>query len=377
MMNKQTQFQLLIKPASADCNLRCKYCFYLEHLDPAQKKTRMSDEVLNTLIAKYMETEQSNYTFIWQGGEPTLMGLEFFKKVVQIQQKYGRSGSIVTNVLQTNGILIDDELAAFFRQYNFLLGVSLDGPANIHDHYRKTIGNKPTQTQVLRGIETLRRNNVNFNILTMVTNYNVKKPVEIYHYLKNEGFNYHQYIPCVEFDQNNQLQHYSISGEEWGNFLINIFNEWMNGDTKTISIRLFDSILEYLVNGRVNACQMGVNCCKYLVVEYNGDIYPCDFFVKEELNLGNIIIDNWKDLLHSAKYSQFGEKKAQWNKLCQTCSFLDICHGDCQKNRWVKDGLSPKTLSVLCKGWKLFFTHSMPYFSDIAKKFLTDNLRIV
>ena len=371
-MKNQNSFSLLIKPASADCNLRCEYCFYIDHLDPNQIKTRMSDNVLKTMIFKFMQTNQPQYAFGWQGGEPTLMGLEFFKKVVNFQQKFGKKGMNVANGLQTNGTLINDEMAVFFRKYNFLLGVSLDGPAYIHDKYRKNIGGKPTHSRVLNGINILRKNNVEFNILTLVTNENVKKPEDLYRYFKENGFNFLQFIPCVEFDQNNHLLPYSISGEDWGNFLNKIFDEWIKNDTKSISIRLFDSILEYIVYRSYNVCQMGDNCCKYFVVEYNGNVYPCDFFVQDDLKLGNILTSKWKDFLNSPIYLKFGTQKATWNNLCQTCPFLELCHGDCQKNRVGTPNISTKTLSVLCKGWKMFYAHSLPELIKLAVKFKTE-----
>ena len=282
-------FSLLIKPASADCNLRCEYCFYIDHLEEGKHAPRMSDEILELLIKGYMSTNQdNNYSFGWQGGEPTLMGLKFFEKVIELQKKYGPPGAAVSNGLQTNGTLITEEMANFFGKYKFLLGVSLDGPAYLHDYYRKTLGQTPTHSLVMRGIEVLKKHNVEFNILILVNNKTVKKSREIYQYLKAQGFFYHQYIPCVEFDNNNKPHNYSITGKEWGTFLCELFDEWIKEDMKKISIRLFDSILEYLVYGQYNVCYMQNNCCQYFVVEYDGNVYPCDFFVRKDLLIGNV-----------------------------------------------------------------------------------------
>ncbi|MFX1552547.1 MAG: anaerobic sulfatase maturase [Promethearchaeota archaeon] len=361
-------FSLLIKPVSADCNLRCDYCFYINHLEKVENKPRMSDRVLETMISSYMKTNQSNrYAFGWQGGEPTLLGLKFWEKVVNLQKQYAPSGAVISNGLQTNGTLITDDLARFFAEYKFLLGVSLDGPGYLHDHYRKTIGQKPTHNLVMHGIEHLKNNKVEFNILILVNNENVKKANEIYSYLRDQGFNYHQYIPCVEIDDNNNPKSFSITGEEWGDFLCDIFDQWIKEDINRISIRLFDSILEYLIYGRYNVCHMGKDCCQYFVIEYDGSIYPCDFFVREDLLLGNVLVDKWEDILKSPIYLRFGQKKSKWHKNCDSCHFINLCHGDCQKFR-IGSFKNSKMLSVLCKGWKKFFTHALPRFKILADK---------
>ena len=366
-------FSLLIKPASADCNLRCEYCFYIDHLGIGNTKPRMTFETLEIMIKTYMSTNQNNqYAFGWQGGEPTLMGLDFFKKVVEFQLKYAPPGSSISNGLQTNATLITEELARFFGEYKFLLGVSLDGPEDLHDYYRKTIGQKPSHALVMRGIEHLKQNKVEFNILTLINNQTVKKAKDIYHYLCDKGFYFHQYIPCVEFDANNTLRPFSITGEEWGMFLSELFDEWIKEDVNKVSIRLFDSIMEYLVHGRYNVCYMGENCVQYFVVEYDGSVYPCDFFVRKDLLLGNLKTDSWEDLLKSKVYKDFGSQKANWNRECDLCPYLSLCHGDCQKFR---KG-SPKTakrLSNLCQGWKIFYTKTLLRFKIIADNFKKKN----
>ena len=359
-------FSLLIKPSSADCNLRCEYCFYIDHLNNVKETPRMSDEILEKMIASYMMTNQNNnYAFGWQGGEPMMMGLKFFQKVVEFQKIYTPPRAVISNGLQTNGTLITDEFARFLGEYKFLLGVSLDGPAYIHDYYRKTIGQKPTHSLVMRGIEYLRQNKVEFNILILVNNENVRKASEIYQYLREQGFYYHQYIPCVEVDEDNNLQSFSITGEQWGNFLCDLFDQWIKEDITKISIRHFDSIIEYLVYGRYNVCHMGKNCCQYFVVEYDGSIYPCDFFVREDLLLGNVLYDNWEDILKSPIYEKFGREKAKWHINCDSCSFLNLCHGDCQKFR-IGSSMRSNKLSMLCKGWKMFYTYALPRLEIIA-----------
>ncbi|MFX0040504.1 MAG: anaerobic sulfatase maturase [Promethearchaeota archaeon] len=366
-------FSLLIKPASADCNLRCDYCFYIDHLEKVEKKPRMSDKVLENTISSYMQTKQNNrFNFGWQGGEPTLMGLKFWEKVINFQKQYAPKGAIISNGLQTNGTLISSDLAKFFAEYKFLLGVSLDGPSYVHNYYRKTISQKPTHNLVMRGIEILRNYNIEFNILILVNNENVRKASEIYNYLRNEGFNYHQYIPCVEFERNNDMKSFSIDGEEWGDFLCELFDQWIKEDINRISIRLFDSILEYLVYGRYNVCHMGKNCCQYFVIEYDGSIYPCDFFVREDLLLGNVLENKWEDILNSPIYQKFGQNKSRWHENCKSCSFINLCHGDCQKFR-IENPQGLKIKSVLCKGWKKFYTYALPRLKLIADKLKNGN----
>jgi len=363
-------FSLLIKPASADCNLNCTYCFYLDHADlyPETKIHRMSDKVLERVISSYLSTNQPVYGFGWQGGEPTLMGLDFFQKVVDLQKKYGKPGAVVSNGLQTNGILINDDFAQHLAKYNFLVGVSLDGPAEIHNHYRKFINGADTHDRVLKSIERLKRHRVEFNILVLVNNLNVKKPKQIYHYLCDQGFYYHQYIECVEFDDKGNLCSFSIKGEEWGEFLCGIYDEWIKTDTRKISVRLFDSLLNYLVDKRYVVCKMNQNCCQYFVVEYNGDIYPCDFFVEKQLKLGNIRYGTWGEFLNSDIYHEFGRQKALWNKQCWECEYIVYCSGGCLKNRFYSKRRDPSQISWLCKGWKMFYQHALPGLKELARE---------
>ncbi len=333
----------------------------------------MNLETLEIMIKSYMSTDQNKqYAFGWQGGEPTLMGLDFFKKVVELQLKYAPPGSSISNGLQTNATMITEEFAKFFKEYKFLLGVSLDGPEDLHDYYRKTIGQKPSHALVMRGIEHLMQNEVDFNILTLINNQTVKKATEIYQYLLDKNFFFHQYIPCVEFKADGSLEPFSITGEEWGIFLSDLFDEWIKKDVKKVSIRLFDSILEYLIYGRYNVCYMQDNCVQYFVVEYDGGVYPCDFFVKDNLLLGNISENSWEELYNSQIYHYFGDQKSNWNEDCNLCPYLRLCHGDCQKLRHGALN-SSKQLSNLCRGWKIFYTRTLPRFKIIADKYKKDN----
>jgi uncharacterized protein len=361
-------FSLLIKPASADCNLRCSYCFYLDRarLYPETSRHRMSDLVLAAMIRGYMGTAQPTYQFGWQGGEPTLLGAEFFRRVVQYQQRFGRDGVSVANGLQTNATLITDDLAAVLAEYHFLTGVSLDGPRWLHDRYRQTADGRGSHAEVLAGIGRLETRRAEFNILTLVSAANVGEPAAVYHYLCEHGWLYHQYIPCVESDERRRLLPFSVSAEAWGEFLCRVFDMWYAADTRRVSIRLFDSVLALLVDGVRNICPFGTNCCQYFVVEYNGDVYPCDFFVEPRLCLGNVQTAAWEVLQQSPQYRSFGEQKSCWHADCERCAWQWICQGDCLKHRLCVGGGEARQLSRLCAGWRLFFEHTMPRFRSLA-----------
>jgi uncharacterized protein len=360
-------FSLLIKPASADCNLRCSYCFYLEKslLYPETDLHRMDTDTLEKIISSYLATDQSFYSFGWQGGEPTLMGQLFFEKVVELQKKYAKARSLVSNGLQTNGTLIDNDFAKFLSRYNFLIGISLDGPKYIHDKYRKTIKGEGSYNNIMDTIGILKKNNIEFNVLVLINNHNVNKVKEIYEFLIYNDIFYHQYVPCVEFDNNSNLKPYSINGEQWGNFLIELFNLWYPRYIYKISIRLFDSIINRLLGLNSGTCSMEDRCNQYLLVEYNGDIYPCDFFVREDLILGNIKENSFEKIISSPIYSDFGKKKSSYSFLCSSCQYLDFCYGDCLKFRNYNPDKKMQ-LSRLCAGWKMFYDHTLDIFRKIA-----------
>lgn len=357
-MNKP--FTLLIKPAGADCNIRCQYCFYLDHIKMQKKKPRMTDKTLERLVKGYMRTQQPVYSLAFQGGEPTLMGVDFYRKVVELEKKYAPRGATVSNALQTNGIMIDDEFAAFLGENKFLVGLSLDGPEHIHNKYRLDAGGKGTHDRVIRAKETMEKHGVEFNILTLVNSHSVTHAREIYEYLKSIGINYQQYIPCVEFGQE-----WCLDGEAWGDFLIELFDTWYPDDVYKVSVRYFDSLVNRMITGRSNVCHMDSTCCQYFVVENDGSVYPCDFFVRPELKLGNIATGTWPTFQESKKYKDFGARKMIISDECKGCQWLKLCMGDCQKHRqgFPKD---PKALSHLCRGYKKFFDHAIPTFEKIS-----------
>ncbi len=371
-------FSLLVKPASADCNLRCSYCFYLDHstLYPQTRVHRMPEQVLEKMVSSFLAIPMQQYAFGWQGGEPTLMGVEFFRRVTDLQQKHGRRGAVVANGLQTNGTLITDEFARHLAEYRFLLGVSLDGPAEFHDHYRRHADNRGSHAEVMAGIERLQKHGVEFNILVLVNEHNVGHAAEIYRYLCSNGFLFHQYIPCVEFDPQGKPLPFTITGAQWGQFLCELYDTWGVSDTRRVSVRLFDSVIGWLVDGVRTVCSMGRDCRQYFVVEHNGDIYPCDFFVESGLRVGNVMTTTWEDAQRSDVYRAFGTQKRRWNSTCDACEFLSVCAGDCLKHR-LAGGRAPETLSWLCEGWKQFYSHAFAGLRELADQVKADRARSV
>jgi uncharacterized protein len=328
----------------------------------------MDNGLLEHIIRSYLDTDQSIYSFSWQGGEPTLMGLDFFRQAIEYQLRFRRNDAILTNGLQTNGTLLTVEWAKYLARHQFLVGASLDGPELVHNRYRTSASGMGSYTSVTEGIELLKHNNVEFNILTLVSQANADKPLEVYKFLRDElQCNYHQYIECVEFDSSGSLTEYSITGPQWGDFLCAIFDEWVRHDTNRVSVRLFDSIITTMLSDTPTMCTFGRDCRHYLVVEHNGDVYPCDFYVEENMKLGNIMVDDWSALLSKERYADFGHRKQFFNHTCRTCPFVELCAGDCQKNRLTRS-VVPYSPSMLCDGWKQFYEYAMPTFAKLVKK---------
>ncbi|MCM8815412.1 MAG: anaerobic sulfatase maturase [Candidatus Omnitrophica bacterium] len=359
------QFPLLIKPTSSECNSDCLYCFYKNlSLYRENKLKRMSEETLRTLVEKYLKTEQAQYVFSWQGGEPLLMGLEFYKKVISFQVEFARQGSVIGNGIQSNGYLINDSWADFFSQAKFLVGISVDGPEELHNKFRIAPDGTNSFSLVMNAIKLLHKHNVTFNALTVVSSASAGKAKQIYQFLKGIGSDYHQYIPCVEYARGATRLPWTIDGKQWGHFLCDLFEIWIN-DSNRASIRLFDSIILVLLGRNPGICQMGTSCCQYFVIEHNGDVFPCDFFVRDSTLLGNIMSNDWQDFFDSKIYKNFGIKKSLWHPDCDRCQFVKFCAGDCQKHRISKIHLQ-KEKSVLCEGWKIFYKKTIPEFKKIA-----------
>lgn len=357
-------FSLLIKPAGADCNLRCAYCFYLgrRELYPETSVHRMDEATLTRLVRGYLALPFPAHTFAFQGGEPLLMGEAFYRTLIRLQRRYARPGTQITNCVQTNGTLLTPSLAAFFAQEHFLLGVSVDGPEAVHNERRPDVAGHGSHAAVMRGLDCLRAAGAEFNLLTLVSQSNVHDPLGTYRYLRDTlGARYLQFIECVEFGEDGALLPYAISPEAWADFIIAIFDEWYAHDVHTVSVRLFDSVVAKLLTGNANSCSMGCDCREYFVVEHNGDVYPCDFFVRPELRLGNITTHDWDELWDEPRHTAFGARKAAMNAACDACPHRFFCQGDCPKNRTGHDASrDSRTLSFLCPAWKRIYAHIVP-----------------
>ena len=347
-------FSLLIKPAAADCNLRCDYCFYLKKkaLYPDRRTHRMSGETLRATLRAYFDTPQPVYSMIWQGGEPSLMGTGFFKSVTELQKQLAPKGARIANSIQTNATRVGDSLAAHLGRYRFLAGCSIDGPPDLHDRYRRTVSGRPSHALVLRGLETLRRHSVPVNAVTLVSNANVEHARRVFIHLLELGFSNMQFIPCVEFNEQGRSLPYSISAEQWGRFLLEVFELWYSLGDWRVSVRNFDSIIGSLALGVQGECRLCESCDQYLVVEYNGDVFPCDFHVSGASLLGNIYEDSLRDIRRSMMYKTFAKQKQRIPSACRSCDYYSVCMGDCPKFR-LQDKRGKH--SLLCAGWRFFF----------------------
>ena len=327
----------------------------------------MGDNVLETVVSRYLSTKQNCHVFGWQGGEPTLMGVDFFRKVINLQIMHSSRGTNIMNALQTNATLVDDNFATLFSNYNFLVGVSIDGPEKMHNRNRRNMSGEGSHASVIRGIKCMQNRNVSLNALVMVTKTNAKAADLIIKYLCDLGISYHQFIPCVNYDVKDRPYPNSITADEWGDFLCTLFEVWMKKYRKHVSIRLFDAIIENMLHKKNSICHMQANCGQYFVVEHNGDVYPCDFFVKERYRLANIIDDDFDYILTNKKYLTFSTLKSKFNAQCNRCKYINFCMGDCMRHRLMIGNNSDK-LSVLCKGWKKFFSYALPKLKQMSKQ---------
>ncbi len=360
---------LLIKPASAVCNLDCAYCFYLDReADPYKSlpDRRMSDETLERLVDTYLFYSYPNSVFAFQGGEPTLAGLGFFQKLVELQRRYGRDGQNVSNALQTNAILIDEDWCDLFHQYNWLLGVSMDGPQEIHDLYRFNKGGRGTWKQVMKGVETLQKKKVEFNILCVLSQANVDKPKELYRFFKGLGVDNVQYIPLSEFHPDGTPMPFTITPEQYGRFLCETFDLWWP-DRRKFRIRFFDNTAEALAGIKPGSCTMHDSCDSYVVIEYNGDVYPCDFFVEGSWKLGNINLDSWPEIARQRKRYSFSQTKSIVHEECRKCEWLSICKQGCPKFRHAPNRRF-EDLDYFCQSYKMIYSKSVgPLKKEVEK----------
>jgi uncharacterized protein len=360
---------LLIKPVSAVCNLDCEYCFYLDReADPYKELPgrRMNEETLERLVSGFLFYSSPHSVFAWQGGEPTLAGAAFFERAVELQKQHGRGGQSVTNALQTNATLLDDRWCSLFREYRFLLGVSLDGPEPLHDRYRFNKQRKATWKKVMEGVALLQKNGVEFNILCVLSSANVERPAELYRFFRGLGIQHIQYIPLAEFDGLGLPRPWTITPEQYGRFLCETFDLWWP-DRKKIRIRFFDNIAEALAGIKPGNCTLHETCDSYCVVEYNGDVYPCDFFVERNWKLGNINVDSFAEIARRQRRYAFAAKKTVPHPECLVCEFAQVCHSGCPKLRHGRNKRF-EDLDYFCASYKAIYAKAIPKLKpEIAK----------
>ncbi len=381
-----TNFHVLAKPIGPICNLDCKYCFYLEKesLYPQVEKWAMQPEVLESYIRQYIEAHDTPVVnFAWQGGEPTLLGVDYFRRVVELEQRYA-NGKQIANAFQTNGVLLNDAWAQFFLEHQFLIGISIDGPRELHDAYRVDKGGQPTFDRVMRGIETLQRNKVDFNTLTTLHRANADSPLEVYRFLKENGSGFMQFIPIVEriahqvtdeglrlispdFTGAAKVAPWSVEPRQFGRFLSAIFDEWVRKDVGRTFVQLFDISLELWSGMPASLCIFRKQCGAALAIEHSGDLYSCDHFVYPANKLGNIMDAPLASLVSSPQQQHFGEaKESTLPKYCRECDVRFACNGECPKHRFLTTPDGEPGLNYLCAGYKIFFHHVDPYMRFMA-----------
>lgn len=376
---------VMLKPVGSACNLACQYCYYLEKelLYPNNKRSWMSEETLETFIQQYFLAQTQPYvSFTWHGGEPLLRPISFYKKALKLQQKYGK-GFYIENSLQTNGTLLTDEWCRFFKENNFLIGLSIDGPATVHDAYRQTLSGKGSFQKVLNGIRLLNKYGVEWNAMAVVNAQNVKDAATFYNFFKSINCHFIQFTPIVERlvphadgrclasvnEQTQTMSPLSVTPEEWGAFLCDLFDLWIKEDVGTYYIQMFDATLANWVGQTPGLCTLSKSCGHASVMEHNGDVFACDHFVFPEYKRGNIHTQTITEMMYSPEQLQFGKNK--WQSLprqCKECSFLFACYGECPKNRFAIDAYGNKGLNYLCKGYKRFFAHVAPYMQFMKEQ---------
>lgn len=380
---------IMLKPAGALCNLRCKYCYYLEknELYKRQGNHVITDELLEKFVKEYIEAQTTpNILFTWHGGETLMRPISFYRRALELQRIYSH-GRQIDNCIQTNGTLLNDEWCEFFKQNNFLVGVSIDGPQEFHDEYRKTGTGRPTFRDVMKGINLLNKHGVEWNALAVVNDFNADYPLDFYHFFKEIGCRYIQFTPIVErittrpdnlrlapgMQEEGMLADFSITAGQWGNFLCTIFDEWVHHDVGEYYIQIFDATLANWVGQAPGICTMAEECGHAGVMEFNGDVYSCDHFVFPEYKLGNLHDQTIFEMMNGQRQREFSRMKKQMlPQQCRECRFLFACHGECPKNRFVRDKYGNPGLNYLCQGYYRFFKHVAPYM-DFMKNELENH----
>lgn len=380
---------VMLKPAGAHCNLACKYCYYLEKnkLYPTAQRHLMSDEMLELFTREYIEAQTMNQVlFTWHGGEPLLRSIDFYRKALSLQQKYAGSRRI-DNVIQTNGTLLTDEWCEFFAQNHWLVGISIDGPQPDHDHYRLTAAGKPSWKKVMQGIKLLKKHGVEWNAMAVVNAYNANHPLEFYRFFKENGCQFLQFTPIVErltrhedgrtlaslADKNEiSLSEASVAPEQWGYFLCAIFDEWVRKDVGKIFVEIFNCTLANWMGISPGICAYSKECGHAGVMEHNGDVYSCDHFVFPEYKLGNIRDHSLIDMLYGEQQQEFSRlKHSSLPRQCKECDMEFACHGECPKNRFMKDKYGDSGLNYLCPGYYHYYQHVAPYMDYMKQELMS------
>lgn len=373
---------VMAKPVGARCNLRCEYCYYLEKseiLNHSTASSLMGSDLLEHFIKSYIEAQTTpEVLFTWHGGEPMLRPIRFYQKALQLQKKYAR-GRIISNSFQTNGTLLTDEWCQFFKENNFLVGISIDGPERFHDAYRKAVGGKPTFQKVMRGVEMLKKHEVEYNALAVVNHLNAEDPLEFYRFFRDIECHYIQFTPIVERLTDGFLAHrhttspseltpYSVTPKAWGDFLVAIFDDWVRRDVGTYFVQLFDTTLANWVGASPGLCTMAKYCGHAAALEHDGELYSCDHFVFPEYRLGNIWQKTILEMMNSPEQKKFGSDKFELlPRQCHECEYLFACWGECPKNRFTRDENGEEGLNYLCEGYFKFFHHVAPYMDFMAE----------
>ena len=379
---------VMLKPAGAHCNLACKYCYYLEKNNLYQNSHRhlMTDEMLEQFTREYIEAQtMPQVLFTWHGGEPLMRSIDFYKKALELQKKYAH-GKQIDNVIQTNGTLLTDEWCEFFAQNHWLVGISIDGPQEYHDHYRVTPAGKPSWEKVMQGISLLKKHRVEWNAMAVVNAYNAEHPLEFYHFFRDNGCQYLQFTPIVERltehedgrtlasladDREIPLADASVTPEQWGNFLCTIFDDWVRHDVGKMFVEIFDCTLANWMGVLPGICAYSKECGHAGVMEHNGDVYSCDHFVFPEYKLGNIREKSLIDMLYGEKQQAFSRlKHTSLPRQCKECDMEFACHGECPKNRFEKDKYGEPGLNYLCQGYYQYYSHVAPYMDFMKRELL-------
>jgi len=379
---------VMLKPAGAHCNLACKYCYYLEKNNLYQNSHRhlMSDEMLEQFTREYIEAQtMPQVLFTWHGGEPLMRSIDFYKKALALQKKYAH-GKQIDNVIQTNGTLLTDEWCEFFAKNHWLVGISIDGPQEYHDHYRVTPAGKPSWEKVMQGISLLKKHRVEWNAMAVVNAYNAEHPLEFYHFFRDNGCQYLQFTPIVERltehedgrtlasladDREIPLADASVTPQQWGNFLCTIFDDWVRHDVGKTFVEIFDCTLANWMGVLPGICAYSKECGHAGVMEHNGDVYSCDHFVFPEYKLGNIREQSLIDMLYGEKQQAFSRlKHTSLPRQCKECDMEFACHGECPKNRFEKDKYGEPGLNYLCQGYYQYYTHVAPYMDFMKRELL-------